>query len=136
MSRTISFYLNRFPQTIEVSDGMRLVDLLRDKFKLCGTKEGCGQGECGTCTVIVNNKAVHSCLMLAEQADGMEITTIEGLAVEGKLDPVQEAFVECGAIQCGFCTPGIFLINSVGKNYVKSFSNQTLSKQSQNFMII
>lgn len=109
MSRTISFILNRTPQTIEVSDGMRLVDLLRDYYKLCGTKEGCGQGECGTCTVLVNGKAVHSCLMLAEQAEGTEIITIEGLAEDGKLDPVQEAFIECGAIQCGYCTPGMII---------------------------
>lgn len=109
MQKTIRFTLNGNPQAIEVADGLRLVDLLREGFNLCGTKESCGQGECGACTVLVNNKAVHSCLMLAEQADGTSVVTIEGLAKDGELDPIQTAFVESGAIQCGYCTPGMIM---------------------------
>ncbi len=109
MRKTIHFTLNGNPQTIEVDAGLRLVDLLREKFDLCGTKESCGQGECGACTVLVNNEAVHSCLMLAEQADGTDVLTIEGLEKDGQLDPIQTAFIECGAIQCGYCTPGMIM---------------------------
>ncbi len=109
MQKTIHFTLNGNLQTIDVNDDLRLVDLLREKFKLCGTKESCGQGECGACTVLVNNDAVHSCLMLAEQADGTDIVTIEGLEKDGALDQIQTAFVETGAIHCGYCTPGMIM---------------------------
>jgi aerobic carbon-monoxide dehydrogenase small subunit len=87
----------------------RLVDLLRDDLALTGTKIGCGSGECGACTVLVNGMPVNSCLFLAVEADGQEVTTIEGLAREGVLTPLQEAFVEEGAAQCGYCTPGMIL---------------------------
>ena len=88
---------------------MRLLDLLRNVFRLTGTKEGCGEGECGACTVIVNGKTVNSCLVLAGQAEGAEIITIEGLSVDGKPGKLQQAFIEAGAVQCGFCTPGMIL---------------------------
>ncbi len=83
-----------------------LLDFLRTEMELTGVKEGCGVGECGACTVIINGMTVRSCLMLAVEADGAEITTIEGIAKNGELSNVQKSFVEKGAIQCGFCTPG------------------------------
>jgi len=92
----------------EISSDIRLIDFLRDELKLTGTKESCGEGECGACTVILNGKAVNSCLILAASVDGLEIITIEGLA--GKdLNPIQQAFLEVGAVQCGYCIPGMIL---------------------------
>lgn len=105
----ISFTLNGRTVTAQVEPGLRLVDLLRGEFRLCGTKESCGQGECGACTVLMNNEAVHSCMILAVQADGTDIVTIEGLADGDTLDPLQEAFIKYGAIQCGYCTPGMIM---------------------------
>lgn len=87
----------------------RLIDILREDLQLKGTKEGCGEGECGACTVIMDGKTVDSCLLLACQLEGSEIITIEGLAKEGELDELQEAFVSHGAIQCGYCTPGMVM---------------------------
>lgn len=89
--------------------GMRLIDFLRDELGLTGTKEGCSEGECGACTIIMDGKAVPSCLMTAGQIDGHEIITIEGLSNNGELDKIQEAFINNGAIQCGFCTPGMIM---------------------------
>ncbi len=92
-----------------VEDHWTLLDVLRDVIGYTGTKKGCDKGECGACTVILAGKAVQSCLILAVQAQGKEILTIEGLAREGRLDPLQAAFHELGAIQCGFCTPGMIM---------------------------
>jgi len=89
--------------------GTTLVDVLRYELRLTGTKEGCGTGNCGSCTVLVDGKAVNSCLVLAGEMEGKEITTIEGLSVNGKLHPLQQAFINEGAVQCGFCTPGVIL---------------------------
>ena len=86
-----------------------LVEVIRDNLGLTGTKEGCGLGECGVCTVIMDGKTVNSCLVLATEADGKQITTIEGLADGDKLHPIQEAFIEQGGLQCGFCTPGMIM---------------------------
>lgn len=86
-----------------------LVQVIRNKLDLTGTKEGCGTGDCGACTVIINGKPVNSCLMLAIEANGQEILTIEGIAKNGDLHPIQEAFINEGAIQCGYCTPGMVL---------------------------
>jgi aerobic carbon-monoxide dehydrogenase small subunit len=105
----ITLTVNGRKYTDEVSPTMRLVDLLRDRFYLNGSKEGCGEGECGACTVLMDGKAVLSCLVLAFQADGSEIITIEGLSRNGELDPIQQAFVDNGAIQCGYCTPGMIM---------------------------
>lgn len=106
----IKLTINGKKQTLKIRQDMRLLDLLRDDLKLLGTKEGCGEGECGACTVIMNGQAVTSCLVMAFQADGSEIITIEGLQQEdGSLHPIQKAFLEEGATQCGFCTPGMIL---------------------------
>ena len=86
-----------------------LLEVIREDLGLTGTKEGCGVGECGACTVIMNGKSVNACLVLAPEADGKEITTIEGLADGDKLDPIQQAFYEIGGLQCGFCTPGMIM---------------------------
>ena len=94
---------------VETTTSTRLLDLIRDDLHLIGTKEGCGKGECGACTVIMNGELIASCLVLAPQADGAVITTIEGIGEGENLDPIQEAFIETGAVQCGFCTPGMIL---------------------------
>ncbi|MBR4869628.1 MAG: (2Fe-2S)-binding protein [Oscillospiraceae bacterium] len=105
----INFILNGDPTTIDVAENARLVDVLRNDFHLTGTKEGCGVGECGACTVIIDGKAVASCLVLAVSVEGKSVLTIEGLSKDGELDPVQEAFIDHHAAQCGFCTPGFIM---------------------------
>ncbi len=94
---------------MDVDPTTRLIDFLRDDLNLTGVKEGCSEGECGACTVILNGEAVTSCTILTGQADGCDITTIEGLAQSGELDDIQKSFIENGAVQCGFCTPGMIL---------------------------
>ena len=94
---------------ILVKPSATLLDVLRDQLGLTGTKEGCGVGECGACTVLVDGETVNACLILALEAEGKTVTTIEGLADGGKLHPIQEAFVDAGGLQCGFCTPGMIL---------------------------
>ena len=106
---TIELTINGKKRKVETTPSTRLLDLIRDDLHLTGTKEGCGKGECGACTVIMNGELVTSCLILAPQADGAVITTIEGVGDGENLDPVQEAFIETGAVQCGFCTPGMIL---------------------------
>ncbi len=105
----IAFSVNGEHYERRVEATTRLVDLLREDLQLTGTKEGCGEGECGSCTVLVDGKAVYSCLVLAPQADGKEITTIEALSNGDRLHPIQQAFVDKGAVQCGFCTPGFIM---------------------------
>ena len=87
----------------------RLLDLLRETLALTGTKEGCGEGECGACTVLVDGRPVNSCLILAHSVDGKSVTTIEGIADNDRLHPIQQAFVDAGGVQCGFCTPGFIM---------------------------
>lgn len=93
----------------DIEPGLRLLDFIRKNLGLTGTKEGCGEGECGACTVILNGKTVNACLVLAAQIHGKALTTIEGLESEGELNPVQQAFLDNGAVQCGFCIPGMVL---------------------------
>jgi aerobic carbon-monoxide dehydrogenase small subunit len=105
----IRFELNGRKVDLEVRPDRRVVDLLREDLGLTGAKEGCGAGECGACTVLIDGDARLSCLMLAAQLDGRSVTTIEGLCQDGTLHPVQDAFAEHGAVQCGFCSPGMVL---------------------------
>lgn len=108
--KTITFTVNGKPQKVHVKPSWTLASVLREQLGLLGTKIGCGEGECGACTVLMNGKTVTSCLVLAVQADAAEIITIEGLEnTDGTLHPVQEAFVESGAVQCGYCTPGMVM---------------------------
>lgn len=107
--KKISLMVNGENKTLDVEEDKRLLDFLRDDLGLIGVKEGCGEGECGACTVIMDGQAVVSCLVMAFQADGSHITTIEGLAKNGELHPIQKAFIDSGAVQCGFCTPGMIL---------------------------
>lgn len=110
MRKTITFILNREPIELEIEPHLTLLQLLRDKLELTGTKEGCGMGECGACTVLLGGKTVNSCILPAMEVDGKSVTTIEGLTdSQGNLHPIQKAFIEYGAIQCGFCTPGMVL---------------------------
>lgn len=105
----IRFRLNGRAVEVDVPPGRRLLDLLRQDLGLTGTKEGCGEGECGACTVLVDGKPRLSCLTAAIQVEGKEILTIEGLAKDGKLHPLQKALVETAGVQCGFCTPGFIM---------------------------
>jgi len=106
---TINFELNGKAVTVTADPNKRLVDFLREDMGMTSVKEGCGEGECGACTVIYNGKAVTSCLMLAGQVDGGKIVTLEGLSEDGELNYIQKAFVDAGAVQCGYCTPGMVL---------------------------
>ena len=108
-SKKIQFVLNGKAYELKVSPWRTLLEMIREDLQLTGTKEGCGQGECGSCTVIMGGRTVNSCLILALEADGQEITTIEGLANGDKLHPIQEAFVNQAGMQCGFCTPGMIM---------------------------
>jgi len=101
--------VNGKAHTVHYDDKTMLIDILRDKLDLTGTKNGCGHGACGACTVIMNGEAVRSCIIKAAKAEGKEILTIEGICEGNKLHPIQEAFIQAGAIQCGFCTAGYIM---------------------------
>ncbi|MDP2316574.1 MAG: (2Fe-2S)-binding protein [Pseudomonadota bacterium] len=111
MPRMIRFTVNNQDVSVDTPPMARLLDVLREGVRLTGTKEGCGEGECGACTVLIDGVAVNSCLVPAIQADGCRITTVEGLEADGRLHPVQEAFLKFGGAQCGICTPG-FLVTA------------------------
>ena len=107
--RLIEISVNGETQEVAVKDNDTLLEVLREKLGLVGTKEACGMGECGACTVLMNGRPVLSCLMLAVDAAGNEIITIEGVSSGDKLDPIQDSFIQHGAVQCGYCTPGMIL---------------------------
>lgn len=105
----VRFWLNGKETSVDAAPDRRVVDLLREDLGLTGTKEGCGSGECGACTILVNGETRLGCLMVAAQLDGQNVTTIEGMAKKRTGRALQEAFIESGAVQCGFCTPGMIL---------------------------
>ncbi len=105
----IQLTINSIDQFLEVPSNMTLLSLLRDRIALTGTKNGCASGECGACTVLMDGKPVNACLVLAVEADGAEVVTVEGLAKDSRLDPLQETLIEYSGIQCGFCIPGILI---------------------------
>jgi len=107
--KRIRFTINGRECELEIKPWQTLLEVLRDDLKLTGTKEGCGEGECGSCTVIMGGRTVNSCLVPAMEADNNEVLTIEGLSLGNKLHPIQEAFVEHSGMQCGFCTPGMIM---------------------------
>jgi carbon-monoxide dehydrogenase small subunit len=105
----ISLTVNGTSEYVVVPANMTLLQLLRDKLALTGTKNGCEAGECGACTVLVDGEPINSCMMLAVEADGREVTTVEGLTENGELSALQQAFIDHNAVQCGFCTPGMLI---------------------------
>jgi carbon-monoxide dehydrogenase small subunit len=109
MEALMELKVNNRTYQVSAPPHMPLLEVLRERLGLTGAKYGCGMGECGACTVLLDGEAVYSCLTLAIEAQGREITTIEGLARDGELDPLQRAFAEAGGVQCGFCTPGMIL---------------------------
>jgi carbon-monoxide dehydrogenase small subunit len=109
MKKRITLKVNRQEKELVVDTRQTLLDVLRYDLGLTGTKEGCGDGNCGSCTILLNGAPVNSCLVFAVEADGQEIMTIEGLSERGVLHPLQRAFIDEGAVQCGFCTPGMIL---------------------------
>ena len=106
---TVHCTVNHAPVAVEIEPNKRLLDMLRNNLGLTSVKEGCSEGECGACTVIFNGEPVTSCCILAGQAEGADIVTLEGVSVDGMPDTVQQAFIDAGAIQCGFCIPGMIL---------------------------
>ena len=107
--RVIKFTLNGIERDVYVQDNLTMVDFLRKEMHLTGTKRGCEEGECGACTILLDGRAVASCMMLAVEADGHDIVTIEGVKKDGVLHPVQKEFIDKWALQCGFCTPGMIM---------------------------
>ena len=110
MRRIVRITINGLLREVAVPANRTLLDLLREDLDLTGTKHGCGEGDCGACTVLLDGEPVNACLVLAAEAEGREVTTIEGLASGAMLHPVQQAFVDAGAVQCGYCTPGMVLV--------------------------
>ena len=131
MVQVLNFRVNGVDQKVEIKDNELLLDVIRDKAGVKSVKAGCWRGECGLCTVLLEGKPVKSCLVLAIEADGKDVLTAEGLAPEGQLSPIQKAFVEKGAMQCGFCTPSFVLtanyLLSVNPNPTESEIREYLS---------
>ncbi len=120
--RSISLTINGKACKISAPPNETLLDFMRQRLGLVGTKEGCDTGDCGACTVLVNGKAVNSCLVLAVETNGASVTTVEGMSSDGQLHPLQQAFIDHGALQCGFCTPGMIM---AGKSLLEEEPNPT-----------
>jgi carbon-monoxide dehydrogenase small subunit len=105
----VTLVVNGELEQVDVASNMTLLKMLRESLALTGTKNGCAAGECGACTVLMNGEPVNSCMVLAVECEGAQIVTVEGLAHDGQLDPIQDAIIESGGVQCGFCTPGILI---------------------------
>ena len=110
MKRLVQITVNGLTREVAVEPNQTLLSLLREELDLTGTKHGCGEGDCGTCVVLLDGQPVNACLVLALEATGRQVTTIEGVADGNTLHPVQDAFIEAGAVQCGYCTPGMILV--------------------------
>jgi aerobic-type carbon monoxide dehydrogenase small subunit (CoxS/CutS family) len=127
--KKISIIVNDKPYTLEIDIGESLLDVLRNRLQFTGVKQGCAVGECGACTVIIDGTAVNSCIYLAVWADGRKITTIEGVGKNGKLSKVQQAFIDEGAVQCGFCTPGLVLTTTALVESGKKYTDEEIKKE-------
>lgn len=125
---TIDVVVNGEALTVDIDGRRLLADFIRDDLNLTGTKRGCETGICGACSVIVDGKVIKSCLSLAVQVNGKSITTIEGLSCEGELHPVQEAFLTCGGMQCGYCTPGFIMTTTAMLNQIPDPSEAEIRK--------
>jgi carbon-monoxide dehydrogenase small subunit len=125
----ISLTVNERAHRFEVEPGESLLDLLRDRLFLTGVKQGCAVGECGACTVLVDGVPVNSCIYLAVWAEGRSVATIEGVARGGELSPVQDAFVQEGAIQCGFCTPGLVMTTTALRSSGRAYSDEEIRRE-------
>jgi carbon-monoxide dehydrogenase small subunit len=121
----VHFTINGEKKSVEVPPMKRLLDVLREDLHLTGTKEGCGEGECGACAVLLNGELVNSCLIPALQADGVALCTIEGVSTEGHLHPIQQCFLEKGGAQCGICTPGMILAT---QHLLNKYPNPTMEQ--------
>ena len=129
MKRAVELHINGDNYDVLISPNETLLDVLREKLGLMGTKKGCDLGACGACTVLVDGEAHLSCLMLAVDAVGREIVTIEGLSKDGELHPLQEAFIQKGALQCGFCTPGMILTAKAAIDEDASPTEETIRRK-------
>ncbi|HLO65925.1 MAG TPA: xanthine dehydrogenase subunit XdhC [Holophaga sp.] len=127
--RKLSFTVNGKAHLLEIDARESLLEVLRDRLEYTGVKQGCAVGECGACTVLIDGTPVNSCIYLAAWAEGKDIRTVEGLAVDGRLSPVQEAFVEEGAIQCGFCTPGLVLSTTAMVESGRTFTRDEVRRE-------
>lgn len=127
-AKTVRLIVNGSLVVVQVEEHRTLLYLLREVLGLTGTKEGCGEGDCGACSVLLDGELVNSCLVLAVQADGKEVLTIEGVGTEDNLHPIQQAFIEVGAIQCGYCTPGMVLAAKALLDKVPSPSEEEIRR--------